>query len=43
MTWNLSNKIAAFGALAAVTLRNGFHMSMTARRMPWLFFGPSQS
>src|SRR5215831_15195733 len=33
MTWNLSNKIAACGACAAVASRNGFHMSMTASRM----------
>ena len=33
MTWNLSNKIAACGACAFVASRNGFHMSMTARRM----------
>jgi hypothetical protein len=41
MTWNLSNKIAACGACAAVASRNGFHMSITASRMCALFFLPS--
>src|SRR6478609_6612823 len=41
MTWNLSNKIAAFGACAPVATRNGFHMSITARRIRALFFLPS--
>ena len=43
MTWNLSNKIAAFGACAAVARRNGRHISITARRMRPLFFAPSQT
>ena len=30
--WNLSNKIAACGAFLVVELRNGFHMSITAKR-----------
>ena len=41
--WNLSKRIAACGARSFVTLRNGFHMSITARRMPRVFFSPSQS
>src|SRR5215468_6613683 len=43
MTWNLSNKIAACGACAAVDSRNGFHMSITARRMRELLRAPSQA
>src|SRR5262249_1926557 len=43
ITWNLSNKIAACGACAAVASRNGFHMSITASRMRALFFSPSQA
>jgi hypothetical protein len=43
MMWNLSNRIAAAGARATVALRNGFHMSITAKRMPRVFFSPSQS
>lgn len=39
MMWNLSNKIAVFGALSAVTVRNGFHVSMMAKSMPSLFLG----
>ena len=42
-TWNLSNKIAAFGACAAVARRNGRHISITARQMRPLFFAPSQT
>ena len=38
-----SNRTAACGARSRVVLRNGFHMSITARRMPRLFFWPSQS
>jgi hypothetical protein len=44
MTCNLSNKIAAFGACAAVATRTGFHMSITegeyARSSSWLLTGP---
>src|SRR5712671_6025766 len=43
MTWNLSNKIAACSACAAVASRNGFHMSITASRMRALCFAPSQA
>lgn len=40
--WNLSNRIAACGALSFVTLRNGFHMSITASLILRLFLSPSQ-
>src|SRR5919198_660062 len=43
ITWNLSNRMAAWGARRAVTLRKGFHLSITASRMPWLFLSPSHS
>jgi predicted dithiol-disulfide oxidoreductase (DUF899 family) len=36
-------RIAACGALSFVTLRNGFHMSITASLILRLFLGPSQS
>src|SRR4029077_18976855 len=41
MRWNLSNKIAPFGPCAPVATRNGFHMSITARRIRALFFLPA--
>ena len=43
MMWNLSNRIAACGAFCLATLRNGFHMSMTASLIWPLFLGPSQA
>ena len=42
-TWNLSKRMLASGAWALVEVRNGFHMSMTAIRIPLLFLGPSHS
>jgi ATP-dependent DNA ligase len=37
------HRTAAFGACACVAIRNGFHMSITARRMRALFRAPSQA
>ena len=42
-TWNLSKRMLACGTWAWVEVRNGFHMSMTAIRIPLLFLGPSHS
>jgi hypothetical protein len=35
--------LVACGAAATVALWNGFHMSITAKRMLWLLFGPSRA
>ena len=43
MMWNLSNRIAACGALLRATLRNGFHMSITISLILLVFLGPSQA
>ena len=42
-TWNLSYRIAAWGARATVALRNGFYMSITASPIPWLRSKPRNS
>ena len=40
-TWSMRQY--TFGALLIVEFRKGFHMSMTPRRIPALFLGPSHS
>jgi hypothetical protein len=41
--WNFLNSIAALGAFVFAALRNGFHMSITAKRTPRFFLSPSHS
>src|SRR6202035_2576255 len=38
--WNLSNRMAAWGAFLFVDFRNGFHISITARRTLLLLLSP---
>src|SRR5258708_25469526 len=41
--WNLSNRMAAWGAFLFVDFRNGFHISITARRTLLLLLSPKNA
>src|SRR5580692_9539323 len=41
--WNLSNRMAAWAALLFVDFRNGFHISITARRTLLLLLSPKNA
>src|ERR1700683_726906 len=41
--WNLSNRMAAWGAFLFVDFRNGLHISITARRTLLLLLSPKNA